>query len=118
MDATVLDRLSHNDPELLILDLWANNIGDEGARAMADALAKNATLQTLYLWSNNIGSETKAILAALPAQRLEISKSGRMMVIKGFMHDPGSILYMLPCDGNILKPILEMAKPSHLEIQI
>jgi hypothetical protein len=41
---------------LTTLSLWNNNIGDQGARALAAALADNATLTTLNLGSNRIGA--------------------------------------------------------------
>jgi Leucine-rich repeat (LRR) protein len=41
---------------LTSLDLCNNNIGDEGAKALADALLKNTSLTSLDLGHNNIGS--------------------------------------------------------------
>jgi hypothetical protein len=39
------------------LDLWNNVIGEEGARALANALKGDATLAELYLWDCYIGLE-------------------------------------------------------------
>ncbi|GBG35262.1 Hypothetical Protein FCC1311_114852 [Hondaea fermentalgiana] len=43
--------------------LYLNNIGDEGATALANALANNASLQTLSLSYNIIGDEGATALA-------------------------------------------------------
>jgi hypothetical protein len=44
----------------------ANSIGAGGAKAVAEALKVNSTLQTIYLYSNIIGDEgAKAIAEAL-----------------------------------------------------
>ena len=45
------------------LDLYDNNIGDEGATALAEALKENTTLTTLNLASNKIGDEGATALA-------------------------------------------------------
>ena len=45
------------------LRLSNNNIGVEGARALAEALKRNSTLQKLYLDNNNIGVEGATALA-------------------------------------------------------
>jgi hypothetical protein len=37
--------------------LYSNSIGDEGAKAVAEALKVNSMLQTIYLYSNSIGDE-------------------------------------------------------------
>ena len=42
---------------LQVLGLDHNNIGDEGAKAIAKALTTNATLQLLGLGSNGIGDD-------------------------------------------------------------
>jgi len=48
------------------VDLRCNNIGDDGAKALAAALEKNNTVHTVYLLSNNIGADgAKALAAAL-----------------------------------------------------
>jgi hypothetical protein len=53
-------------PKLVKLDLSGNNIGDDGAKAIADALKVNHSLETLYLNDNNIGDDgAKAIADAL-----------------------------------------------------
>jgi len=49
------------DSETLILHF--NNIGREGAAALATALTTNTTLTTLDLYGNNIGAEGAAALA-------------------------------------------------------
>ena len=46
------------------LVLWDNNIGDEGAKALASALRVNGVLKTLDLRYNEIGDEG-AILDAV-----------------------------------------------------
>jgi Ran GTPase-activating protein (RanGAP) involved in mRNA processing and transport len=53
-------------PVLSTLILWKNNIGDEGAKAIAEALKVNTVLTVLYLGENNIGDDgAKAIAEAL-----------------------------------------------------
>ena len=48
------------------LNLYENKIGDEGAKALAEALQENQTLTSLVLWDNKIGDEGgKALLEAL-----------------------------------------------------
>jgi len=42
----------------------SNNIGDEGAKAIADAVAASGSLATLYLKGNKIGDEGAKALAA------------------------------------------------------
>jgi hypothetical protein len=53
-------------PVLTILGLAGNEIGDEGAKAIAEALKVNPVLTELNLWNNSIGPEgAKAIAEAL-----------------------------------------------------
>ena len=47
----------------MTLDLSCNQIGAEGAAALAEALKVSYTLTTLYLSSNQIGTEETAALA-------------------------------------------------------
>ena len=46
------------------LDLFNNNIGDEGAKAIADAVAASGSLTYLEIGNNNIGDEGAKALAA------------------------------------------------------
>ncbi len=51
---------------LTTLVLNSNNIGDEGAKAIAEALKVNAVLTELHLYHNNISDDgAKAIAEAL-----------------------------------------------------
>jgi hypothetical protein len=53
-------------PNLSSLDLTWNNIGDNGAKMIADALKDNPSLKMLYLMHNNIGADgAKQIADAL-----------------------------------------------------
>ena len=53
-------------PVVTTLILWKNNIGDEGAKAIAEALKVNTVLTVLYLGENNIGDDgAKAFAEAL-----------------------------------------------------
>ena len=45
------------------LDLSRNKIGDDGAKAIADALKDNHTLKSLFLFSNVISSSGKEYLS-------------------------------------------------------
>jgi Ran GTPase-activating protein (RanGAP) involved in mRNA processing and transport len=48
------------------LDLSYNSIGDDGAKALAEALKTNSTLTTLDLQNNSIGPDgAKALAEAL-----------------------------------------------------
>ena len=50
------------------VDLYSNNIGDEGAKALAVGVAASGSLTHLNLRENNIGDEgAKAIAAAVAA---------------------------------------------------
>jgi Ran GTPase-activating protein (RanGAP) involved in mRNA processing and transport len=53
----LLERIRSSDPKLTVVNLYHNNVGDEGARDIADALKHNTTLEWLYLSDNNIGDE-------------------------------------------------------------
>jgi Ran GTPase-activating protein (RanGAP) involved in mRNA processing and transport len=59
-------RLKANDPNLTELDLYNNSIGNDGAKAIAEALKVNTVLTRLDLDTNSIGNDgTKAIAEAL-----------------------------------------------------
>ena len=47
------------------VDLDDNSIGDEGAKALAEALKSNTALTTLYLDGNSIGADVKATVDAI-----------------------------------------------------
>ena len=40
---------------MTVLNLYGNSIGDDGAKAIAEALKVNPVLTKLYLWGNNMG---------------------------------------------------------------
>ena len=44
------------------LIIWGNNLGDEGAKALAPAIAASATLTHIDLEQNNLGDEGKAAI--------------------------------------------------------
>ena len=56
-----------------MLNLNNSNIGDEGARLLADSFKYNDTIKEIYLCSNNIGSEGAKSLASM----LMVNKSRR-----------------------------------------
>ena len=61
----IADALKSNT-SLTTIDLRGNNIGDEGAKAIAEALKGNTSLTSINLSNNNIGDEgAKAIADAL-----------------------------------------------------
>ena len=63
---TYIKQLKQNDSTLTELHISNNNIGFEGAIAIAKALETNTTLTTLFIDNNNIGVEgSKAIAEAL-----------------------------------------------------
>ena len=50
------------------LNLFDNNVGAEGAKALAPGLAANTSLTSLDLYKNNLGSEgAKALAPAIAA---------------------------------------------------
>ena len=60
----ILDALNRNDPHMTCICL--SQIGDEGAKYIAEALTKNSTLTHLYLSYNQIGDKgAKYIAGAL-----------------------------------------------------
>ena len=60
----ILTELKNNS--ITTLDLGGNNIGVEGAKAIAEALKVNESITELNLYNNNIGDEgAKAIAEAL-----------------------------------------------------
>ena len=60
-------RLSRNDATLTTLDLYGNQVGDEGAGRLAEALATNSTLTSLNVRWNGVGAAGAGRLAeALP----------------------------------------------------
>ena len=48
---------------LTTLDLWANGIGDEGARALHTVLQQNIALARLVLLDNGLSAECERLLA-------------------------------------------------------
>ena len=61
---TLLRNISYNKLKFIKnLDLQGNNIGSEGAVALADGLKSCNNLQTLNLYSNNIGAKGAIALA-------------------------------------------------------
>ena len=68
------------------IDLDGNNIGDEGAKAIGEALKVNTSLTEIYLDGNNIGVEGgKAIGEALKVNTslTEINLYVIILVMKG-----------------------------------
>ena len=56
----LIQKIANNDPSLTSLDLEDNDIGDDGANALAQALETNTSLTSLNLGFNNIGDEIKS----------------------------------------------------------
>ena len=61
MQYNILKQITKNDPNLIILDLYTNNIGVIGAQALAEALKTNSTITYLGLGNNNIGDSDGAL---------------------------------------------------------
>ena len=57
------DALKENNKSIVVLYLGDNNIGDEGAKCIADVLAVNKSLQDIDLSSNNINAKGAKYLA-------------------------------------------------------
>ncbi len=68
---TLCTRIKNNDPTLTRLNKSFSNLGDVGAKAIADALETNRTLTTLFLSSNFIDffKGVKAIADALKTNK-------------------------------------------------
>jgi Ran GTPase-activating protein (RanGAP) involved in mRNA processing and transport len=62
---------------LTTLDLYDNEIGDEGAKHLAQTLQINRTLTTLHLYSNQIGAEGAEHLA----EALQVNTTLTMLTI-------------------------------------
>ena len=60
-----IERLLNNDPTLRSLNLSGYNIGNDGARVLAEALDQNTTLLTLELDNNNIGDDSVEMIAMM-----------------------------------------------------
>ena len=60
------ERLRRNDPSLTVLDLSQKFMGNDGAKALASALAENTQVVVLFLQHNQLGpSGARALVAAL-----------------------------------------------------
>ena len=57
----IITRLKNNDPTLIELNLYNNNIGDEGAKALGEGLKYYYILTRLDLSCNKIGDELSLI---------------------------------------------------------
>ena len=75
-------RLKANDPSLTELDLRSNSIGDDGAKAIAEALKVNTVLTTLNLDRNSIGDD------------------GAKAIAEAFKVNPNTVLTIFSFDGN------------------
>ena len=98
-EATLLANALEKNTTLERLDLYANNIGDEGAKALASALEKNTTLVLLELAKNNIGDEgAKALATALEKNRsLE-----RLYLELNYIGDEGAKALATALEKNLL----------------
>src|ERR1700729_2155198 len=68
----IADALKVNN-NITDIDLAYNQIGTEGAKAIADALKVNHTITNVYLFGNQIGDEgAKAIADILEENRLKV----------------------------------------------
>jgi len=66
LDEQLLERIRENDPTLTTIDLGGSYIGDEGAKALTEALKVNQSLTEIDLRNNDIGAEgAKALAKAL-----------------------------------------------------
>jgi len=74
-----------NIPSLVHLDLWRNDLGSEGAKAIAEYLNGNGALRTLILSENHIGDEgANAIWKSVPNSALmELYMDGNEISDKG-----------------------------------
>src|ERR1051325_1719771 len=57
-----LKHLFEKCPNLKNLNLYNNQIGDEGAKVIGNTLATNNSLQILYLYNNQIGDEVAKLI--------------------------------------------------------
>ena len=80
------------------IDLGFNNIGKEGAIALADMLRYNTTIHKIYLWDNNIGDDGAIAIANTlryntTVQEIDLSnnnieKVNKQMLEKAVMDNP------------------------------
>ena len=67
---------------LTSLSLGRNEIVDDGAKALADALKVNNVLISLSLWSSSIGEEGKAALVEALPQRCPLSEEVQQLELR------------------------------------
>ncbi|KAK5797292.1 hypothetical protein F5H01DRAFT_385237 [Linnemannia elongata] len=77
---------------LTTLDLKRNKIGDNGARALSEALKTNSTLTTLNLESNNIGNNGAQALSRALKINSTVTISGPVL--------PDKSKFYAECDSN------------------
>ena len=94
-------------PKLSSLDLTWNNIGDDGAKLIADALKDNHSVETLYLMHNNIGIDG----AKLIVDALKINHS--LKILDFFGNKIG-----IDGKGYLLKLEQELKDTDHRDIKI
>jgi Ran GTPase-activating protein (RanGAP) involved in mRNA processing and transport len=66
MDAKALACFLKSNVSLAFLDLWDNQLGDEGAMDLLNALTENSTLEVLSVGRNGIADEILSRLQRLP----------------------------------------------------
>ena len=100
-------RVRNNDHTLLELDLSSNEISDEGATALQQALKGNTTLQRLNLSSNEISDEgatalQQALKGNTTLQRLNLSSNE--------ISDEGATALAQVVKGNTTLKMLDLAR--------
>jgi Ran GTPase-activating protein (RanGAP) involved in mRNA processing and transport len=72
--AIAIAGMLEKNTTITTLDLWGNKIGDAGAKAIADALKVNNTITTLELWCNEIGDDGAKAIAGMLEKNETITK--------------------------------------------
>ena len=107
-----VEILYKNDPQITKLKLQSSKIGNEGARALAEALEGNQTLQQLKLKANQIDVEGAEAIAnaiektrQIPLQKLilvnnQITSKGLLALAKAIENNPQIPLQKLILSNN------------------
>lgn len=86
------ERLRRNDPSLTVVNLNHRNIGNDGAKALAAALAYNTRVVVLFLQHNSIGaSGMKALAKALLAKKMNATTASSSSSISSSAAAPPSL---------------------------
>jgi len=110
----IANALASCESHLHVLNLWGNNLGDEGAESIACALETNSRLETMNLAENAVGNDgTEAIAKALEKNRMlkdlvlfgnKISSTGAASLCDCLEKENGTLI-VLDLRFNFIEPL-------------